>query len=308
MDRKKLFFTIASLILCLQVLFMQNFLQAIPVPNLPSLKFDWPIPLEYITRISSTFGESRLDHFHSGVDIPGDGLPVFPMRDGRFIFKTMGNHKMNELPFGGGGTVIIEHGSEWSGYMHLKKITLDKNSKEVSEKSQIGLTGNTGHSSGAHLHFFVFNTKENKMYNPLPFLPKDVLNDELPPKIENFLVQLPNKVSQVDINKKFRMSQDFPILATITDQGQKQYDRWGVYFLRVYNQKEALPAKEIVFDYLLFQQGQWLTSNFLSFDDVYFLNYYVLGNQFRDSKTLVIETGGLSGPKAKKSYELNIEP
>lgn len=308
MDRKKLFFVTASLILGLQVLLITNFLQAIPVPNLPSLQFDWPIPPEKITRISSTFGESRLDHFHSGVDIPGDGLPVFPMKEGRLIYKTMGKHKIGELPFGGGGTVILEHEQKWTGYMHLKKINLNLHAKQVTPQDQIGLTGNTGHSGGAHLHFFIFDTQENKMYNPLPFLPKQIVQDELPPKIETFLVQLPERVSQIDINKKFRMSQDFPILATITDQGQKQYDRWGVYFLKVYNQTKALPAKEIIFDYLILTKGQWLTSNYLPFDEVYFLNHYILGNQFRNSKTLTIETGGLSGPKAKRSYKLDIEP
>lgn len=302
LTKKNTFFTLSSVFLFL------GLLQAAPVPDLPSLQLNWPVPPEKIPRISSTFGESRMDHFHSGVDIPGEGLPIVPVKEGRVLYRTAGKPKQGELPFGGGETIVLEHDGYWSGYMHLQKINIPLSQRQVIENEQIGVSGNSGHSGGPHLHFFVYNHKNGRMYNPLPFLPNNIFTDKLPPKINSFLVQLPDKTSQVELDKSFTMSQDFPILASINDQGEKPYDKWGVYFLKVYNKEgDTLPIKEVVFDYLRFDKGRWVTSNFLTFEDTYFLNYYVLGNRFRDSKTLIIKAGGLSGPQFQKNYRLNIK-
>lgn len=281
----------------------------------PHFVLSWPVPPQHISRISSTFGESRLDHFHNGVDIPGKGLPIFPLAGGRIIYQTSGVAKEGELPFGGGATIIMDHNDYWSGYMHLQEDTLPRltadasYSQEISVQQTLGLSGDSGHSGGAHLHFFIYDANHERMYNPIPYLPQTVFQDHLPPRINSFLVKLPDKVSQVDVEKSFTLSQDFPILASLDDQGTNPYDRWGVYFLKVYNQeKESVPIKEVKFDYLTFKNGKWLTSDFSTFEDIYFLNYYVLGNRFRDSKVLRIESGGLSGPSFKKTYSLQINP
>ena len=76
-----------------------------------------------------------------------------------------------ELPFGGGKTILVEHGDTWSGYMHLSDIEpqIYKNSM-VKDSESLGISGNTGHSGGAHLHFFIFQPEKNIMYNPLLIL------------------------------------------------------------------------------------------------------------------------------------------
>ena len=45
-------------------------------------RLNWPVSDKIKNGISSTFGESRNDHFHGGIDIPGENLPVLPVYKG----------------------------------------------------------------------------------------------------------------------------------------------------------------------------------------------------------------------------------
>ena len=45
--------------------------------------FRWPVENG---RITSTFGESRWDHFHDGVDMTSIDNKIYPSADGKLIF------------------------------------------------------------------------------------------------------------------------------------------------------------------------------------------------------------------------------
>jgi murein DD-endopeptidase MepM/ murein hydrolase activator NlpD len=87
------------------------------------------------------------------------GTPVKAIEAGTVIFAGPSTLKFpNGEPAGGGYLVKIRHkvNGEWitSAYMHLRKgsITVKKGDK-VLEGRTIGLSGNTGESTGPHLHF-----------------------------------------------------------------------------------------------------------------------------------------------------------
>jgi hypothetical protein len=64
---------------------------------------------------------------------------------------------------GGGNMVVIDHGDgTFAGYCHMQhnKVFVNKN-EQVQRGKIIGLSGNTGHSSTAHLHFDVFKNWVN---------------------------------------------------------------------------------------------------------------------------------------------------
>jgi murein DD-endopeptidase MepM/ murein hydrolase activator NlpD len=122
--------------------------------------FDKPIP-----RISSPYGwrihpiEKTRKH-HNGVDYATPiGTKVHAIKAGKVLFAGPSNLKFaNGEPAGGGFIVKIRHEVEgkWitSSYMHLRKNSiLVKRGQLVNEGQVIALSGDTGESTGPHLHF-----------------------------------------------------------------------------------------------------------------------------------------------------------
>lgn len=115
-------------------------------------------------RVSSNFNPHRLNPVtgrvapHKGVDfaIPL-GTPVLAVGDGEVIVAKRSG--------GAGNYVAIRHGRQYmTRYMHMKKV-LVKPGQKVKRGDRIGLSGNTGRSTGPHLHFEIWIN--NQAVNPL---------------------------------------------------------------------------------------------------------------------------------------------
>ncbi|MET4025742.1 murein DD-endopeptidase [Marinobacter sp. MBR-99] len=110
----------------------------------------WPTKTPY--RVSSHFNPNRKHPVtkriapHNGVDLATPvGTPVFSTGDG--IVQRVGNH-----PFAG-KYIDIDHGNAYkTRYLHLHRI-LVKKGQSIQRGDRIALSGNTGRSTGAHLHF-----------------------------------------------------------------------------------------------------------------------------------------------------------
>ena len=87
--------------------------------------------------------------FHSGIDLAGKiGTPVYATGDG--VVETVGFDM-----FGYGRYVIINHGFGYkTRYAHLSASIVSENQK-VTRGMQIAKMGNTGRSTGPHLHYEV---------------------------------------------------------------------------------------------------------------------------------------------------------
>lgn len=117
--------------------------------------------------ISSSFGY-RTDPFkgstayHAGIDIAGNtGDPVYAAQDGEVIAVDQQGAR--------GKFIILNHpksGLE-TWYLHLSGMNVAVGDK-VTKGQKIGLLGNTGRSTGPHLHFQV--VKQNKPVNPLDYV------------------------------------------------------------------------------------------------------------------------------------------
>ncbi len=96
------------------------------------------------------FGESSLyQPLHTGLDIANPngqvGYPITPVMDGKVIYE-------GEIFWGYGKHIIIDHGDNiTSVYAHLDRIYVYKD-QEVKIGDTIGTMGNTGWSTGPHLH------------------------------------------------------------------------------------------------------------------------------------------------------------
>jgi len=109
----------------------------------------WPvrgwISSRYGYRVSP-FTQRR--ELHKGIDIVNRvGTPVVATADGRVVFAGYRS--------GYGKMVIIDHGlGKVTKYGHLSRVAVSKG-EEVVRGQKIGLLGNTGRSTGPHLHYEV---------------------------------------------------------------------------------------------------------------------------------------------------------
>ncbi|URN94871.1 MAG: peptidoglycan DD-metalloendopeptidase family protein [Candidatus Pristimantibacillus lignocellulolyticus] len=123
----------------------------------------WPTSA---TQITSGFGYrsdpfSGQSRFHAGIDIAGKkGDTIFSAADGEVIETGYDNQY--------GRYIIISHLHDLQTiYMHLETIIASEGDTVVRGE-KIGLMGNTGKSTGTHLHFQI--VQKNVPVSPLPFL------------------------------------------------------------------------------------------------------------------------------------------
>jgi murein DD-endopeptidase MepM/ murein hydrolase activator NlpD len=111
-------------------------------------------------RISSPFGYRQIfgaQQYHNGIDIPApEGTPIYAPYSG----KIKGNY-YNGL---GGNQLTLDSGAVVFGFAHLQNKSPYPVGQNIQKGQLLGYVGNTGRSTGAHLHFTV--TVDNKKINP----------------------------------------------------------------------------------------------------------------------------------------------
>ncbi len=119
-------------------------------------------------RISSNFGYRKspfkgTSEFHSGLDFSSHkGTPVKATADGRIVYAGYNGDLGKE--------VIIDHGfGIVTAYGHLSEIKT-KVGQQVQRGAVIGRVGNTGRSTGPHLHYEV--RLNNNPINPKKYIPE----------------------------------------------------------------------------------------------------------------------------------------
>jgi murein DD-endopeptidase MepM/ murein hydrolase activator NlpD len=124
----------------------------------------WPasgtITSEYGMR-TSPFG-GRSVSLHDGIDIANQvGTPVLAAAEGVVIYAgTMPAY---------GYTVMIDHGNGLvTQYGHNSRLRVQEG-QEVSKGERIADMGNTGRSTGSHLHFSIY--QQGETVNPREYLP-----------------------------------------------------------------------------------------------------------------------------------------
>ena len=147
------------------------------IPAIPPV-----VPDRKIYRLSSSFGY-RSDPFtgktkrHSGVDFAlKPGHPVYATGDGvvesvKFEF------------FGYGNSVVVNHGFGYkTRYAHLKSIGVAEGMK-VKRGECIGVSGNSGRSSGPHLHYEVIY--KDRHVNPANYYDLTITPEEYATMVQN---------------------------------------------------------------------------------------------------------------------------
>jgi murein DD-endopeptidase MepM/ murein hydrolase activator NlpD len=122
-------------------------------------RFAWPLPVGVLT---SGFG-ARGGRMHQGIDIAVPlGTTVGAAADGTVIYS-------DDKQRGYGNLVIIRHdGGFVTVYAHNRRNLVDEGD-QVRQGAPVAEVGNTGHSTGPHLHFEI--RQDGEPIDPLIHLP-----------------------------------------------------------------------------------------------------------------------------------------
>jgi murein DD-endopeptidase MepM/ murein hydrolase activator NlpD len=134
--------------------------------------FDWPTA-GYVSQDYGCTGyavnppRGDCPHFHDGIDIAnGSGTPIRAAGSGVVAF--VGYNPWEWVP---AFMVVIAHGGSTSSlYAHLLPQYVVSQGQVVKKGQLIGYMGNTGRSSGSHLHWEVWQGGEWLPVNPRLFL------------------------------------------------------------------------------------------------------------------------------------------
>ncbi len=136
------------------------------------LDWGWPTNQPYII---TTNYEYRWGEHHDGLDISGTGFgsPIYAAREGTVVHTNSGCPKNgyygSSCGMGYGNYIVINHGSNFNViYAHLASVNVSVGDK-IKRGQVIGAMGNSGSSTGAHLHFGTY--KGDPLSRGSPFNP-----------------------------------------------------------------------------------------------------------------------------------------
>lgn len=164
------------------------------------IKYSFPLDTVDIT---GNFGEIRNNHFHQGIDFSTKGKENLPVKsiDEGYVYR------IKISSYGYGKALYIHHPSGFlSVYAHLNNfsdkiqslvnkylieqktnqidILLKEDSIKITKNEIIGFSGNTGSSTGPHLHFEIRNELTEIPINPFFFFH---IKDTTKPNIEKIM-------------------------------------------------------------------------------------------------------------------------
>ncbi|MFN8116202.1 MAG: M23 family metallopeptidase [Bacteroidia bacterium] len=179
------------------------------------LGFSYPLDREPV--ITGNYGEIRPNHFHAGIDFSTDpkaNLPIKSVGDGyvsRIKISSVGYGRVLYVTHTNGYVSVYAHQQMYApkidAYIKQKQIEQKKNEIEIYPASNelpvkkgevIGYTGNSGSSTGPHLHFEIREEKSELPVNPL--LIYDV-KDDVKPELTHLAIY-----SMADTNNFKRIS------------------------------------------------------------------------------------------------------
>ena len=160
------------------------------------------LPLDFL-KVNSNYGY-RTDpifhctRFHDGIDLNCHYANVYSMLPAVVKKVAHSNH-------GYGNHVVLEHGDIECLYGHLSMILVSEGDI-IPAGTVVGISGNTGKSTGPHLHVRIW--KDGRSVDPKPFI--DYLND--------YITRLQDKIQYLKFGKKPPLDLNIGNLAMVLEQ------------------------------------------------------------------------------------------
>lgn len=178
-------------------------------------KYLFPIRPGEVASLAGNLGELRSNHFHTGIDIRTNnqiGYAVYAAKSGyisRAAMSAGGYGNVLYVTHPDGNTTVYAHLEAFRGGVadyvrkeQYRRKTFDidlyfrQNQFPVKQGDTIALSGNTGSSSGPHLHFDI-RDKNNLALDPLSFGFKEVV-DASPPYTEKIALKTLDITSRIN--------------------------------------------------------------------------------------------------------------
>ena len=152
--------------------------KAVMLASIPAIQ---PVSNKNLKQMASGFGMRihpiyKTQQFHDGMDFTAKiGTPIYATGNGKI-------EKVESTARGYGKYVIIDHGFGYKTlYAHMSKFKVTIGQK-VNRGDVIGYVGNTGLSSGPHLHYEVH--KYGEKINPVNFYFNDLTAEQYEKMLE----------------------------------------------------------------------------------------------------------------------------
>ena len=289
--------------------------------------------------LSANFGELRTDHFHSGLDIKTQGVT------GKEVLAAASGYvyRISISPGGFGKAMYLRHPSGYSTvYGHLDKFTPEIEeyviSRQYEERSYmvtlwppkerfkfdrgeiIAYSGNSGSSSGPHLHYEIRKSDEEVPVNPLLF--EFGIEDNIKPVMENLvvypagrktLINNQNKQLKVNIyggNGNYSISSKNEIsISGPAGFGFKAYDllndsynKFAVFTIEL--KIDSIPVFNYKMDAFAFSESRYVNSHIdyetLQKENIYVERAFILPNDRLSVYSNVINNGIVNFSDEKK--------
>ncbi len=172
-------------------------------------------PVKIPMYLSGNFGEIRSDHFHSGIDIKTQGSTghrVSSVEEGyisRIKVQANGYGKSIYISHPNGYTSVYGHldryrediaayveRMQYKKQSHTVDLYPDKSAFPLDRGELVAYSGNTGSSSGPHLHFEIRSTANQHPTNVLAY--NFDIKDQRAPRFHSLYVYPMNSSSQVN--------------------------------------------------------------------------------------------------------------
>ena len=181
----------------------------------PKDYFMFPIKPGQRNYLAANMGELRPNHFHGGMDIKTDGqigLPVYACADGyvsRLRVSTHGYGNTLYITHPNGLVTVYAHLDKFNSTIHAYEleqlyarketdidILIPPTALPIKKGEVIAKAGNTGGSSGPHLHFEIRDSRENVL-NPALFGFTEII-DNIKPAFDKIAIRTMDIDSRVN--------------------------------------------------------------------------------------------------------------
>ena len=306
-------------------------------PFILNSQFEYPKdyfskPIEIPLVLSGNFGESRSNHFHSGLDFKTqnkEGLRIISSAKGyvsRIKIAHRGFGKALYINHPNGFTTVYAHLKKFNKEIedYIKKIQYDRKSYEIDlylkknqitiDKNQfIAFSGNTGSSTGPHLHYEIRKSSNQKPLNPILFGMH--VNDSRRPELKSVY-----SYNNVDINNYKSLKPIKLFLKKINDSIFKTPEIYlkgnSGFGINVYDRQDSANNKNGVYNISTYYNNEFINSikyNSFLFEESILINTLIDFEHYIKNKERVIKLFKTSGNKLS-FYEnennglINIKP
>ncbi|MEN9743869.1 MAG: hypothetical protein RLZZ65_1674 [Bacteroidota bacterium] len=254
----------------------------------------WALPMAEPVELSAGFGDLRPNHFHMGIDIRTGGkinLPIYACQDGfvsRIRVSSVGYGWVLYVQHPNGFTTVYAHCTRFAD--PIQQIYLDSASARqnneldlilpqhilpIKKGEQIAFSGNSGGSTGPHLHFELRDTKTEHALNP--FLHGFKVSDQATPVLKGIRVYAVDSLGYMIPNKAINVSllaanhrvvlpagflaegQKIGVALEVEDYFSKAGRSYGLFSTEITAEQQATCAIE--FDEINFEHSRYINNH-----------------------------------------------